>query len=42
MKMIQCSKTFYFAKALFRCENILDFATVALSFVYDKYCSIID
>jgi len=29
-------------KALFRCEIFLDFATVALSFVCDKYCLIID
>ena len=30
------------ANALFTCEKILDFATIALSFVCDKYCSIID
>jgi len=29
-------------KALFRCEKILDFATVALSLVCSKYCPIID
>jgi len=29
-------------KASFRCEKILNFATVALSFVYGKYCPIID
>jgi len=29
-------------KALFRCEKILDFATVAFSFVYDKYYSIMN
>jgi len=29
-------------KDLFRCEEILDFAIVALSFVYDKYCPIIN
>jgi len=29
-------------QALFRCEKILDFATVALSFVCGKYYSIID
>jgi len=29
-------------KVLFRCENFLDFATVALSFVCGKYCPIID
>jgi hypothetical protein len=29
-------------KDLFRCENFLDFATVTLSFVYGKYCPIID
>jgi len=29
-------------KALFRCEKILDFATVTLSFVCGKYYSIID
>ena len=28
--------------ALFRCEKILDVATVALSFVCDKYCPIMD
>jgi len=28
--------------ALFRCENILDFAIVALSFVCGKYCPIMD
>ena len=28
--------------ALFRCQKILDFATVALSFVCDKYCLIIN
>ena len=28
--------------ALFRCEKILDFATVALLFVCDKYCLIMD
>jgi len=30
------------SKTLFRCEIFLDFATVALSFVCDKYCSIMD
>ena len=30
------------ARALFRCEIFLDFATVAFSFVCGKYCSIID
>ena len=29
-------------KALFRCENFLDFTTVALSFVCDKYYPIMD
>ena len=29
-------------KALFRCENFLDFATVTLSFVCGKYCLIIN
>jgi len=29
-------------KALFRCENFLNFATVALSLVCDKYYPIID
>jgi len=29
-------------KALFRCEKFLDFATVAFSFVFDKYYLIID
>jgi len=28
------------SKALFSCENFLDFATVVFSFVFDKYCSI--
>jgi len=32
----------YSPMALFRCKKFLDFATVALSFVYDKYCPIID
>jgi len=30
------------AKALFRCEKILDFDTVTLLFVCGKYCLIID
>ena len=29
-------------KALFKCEIFLNFATVALSFVYGKYCPIKD
>jgi len=29
-------------KALFRCENFLDFATVVLSFVCGKYCPIMN
>ena len=29
-------------RALFRCENFLDFVTVAFSFVCGKYCLIID
>ena len=29
-------------KALFSCKKFLDFGTVALSFVCDKYCLIID
>ena len=32
----------YKSKALFRCEKILDLATVALSFVCDNYCLIMD
>ena len=30
------------AEALFRCKKILDFATIALSFVCGKYCPIMD
>jgi len=30
------------AKALFRCEIFLDFATVVFSFVWGKYCPIIN
>ena len=29
-------------KVLFRCEKFLDFVTVTLLFVCDKYCLIID
>ena len=29
-------------KALFRCEKILNFTTVAFSFIYGKYCLIMD
>ena len=29
-------------KGLFKCENILDFDTVALSFLFDKHCLIIE
>jgi len=29
-------------EALFRCKKFLDFDTVALSFLFDKYCPIIE
>jgi hypothetical protein len=32
----------FLTKVLFRCEKILDFVTIALSFVYDKYFPIMD
>jgi len=37
-------KSFYakFVRALFRSKKFLDFETVALSFLFDKYCSIIE
>jgi len=34
--------TKYESKVLFRCKKILDFATVAFSFVCGKYCPIMD
>jgi len=30
------------SKASFTCENFLEFATVALSFLFDKYCLIME
>jgi len=37
-----CVIKFDVIEALFRYENILDFATVAFSFVCGKYCPIMD
>ena len=31
-----------FARALFSCEKISDFTTVSLSFLFDKYCLIMN
>ena len=37
-KRLDCNMS----EGVFRCKFFLDFNTIALSFVFDKYCPIID
>jgi hypothetical protein len=39
-KNLKKNEKFLRTKALFSCENFLDFTTAALSFVFNKYYSI--